>query len=151
MLLIYISPFRPSINHRYPANHFGNSEPGSREQNYRPEDCGVCHASLTARKGHGFWEGGKGEFVPKKPSLFRSKRFFPRTKPKWPPVSNHVSDFTRFSFSHHSGLNHQYVDGALAIAFNPLGITGLHTPNRTCRPQQPPSSPVPGTRAAREP
>ncbi|KAF2670647.1 hypothetical protein BT63DRAFT_424585 [Microthyrium microscopicum] len=32
----------------------------SREQNYRPEDCGVCHASLVARAGKGFWEGGKG-------------------------------------------------------------------------------------------
>jgi hypothetical protein len=33
---------------------------GSREQNYRPEDCGVCHAGLVGKKGHGFWEGGKG-------------------------------------------------------------------------------------------
>jgi len=32
----------------------------SREQNYRPEDCGICHASLIGRKGRGFWEGGKG-------------------------------------------------------------------------------------------
>ena len=23
---------------------------GSREQNYRPEDCGICHAALTERK-----------------------------------------------------------------------------------------------------
>ncbi|KAK6426206.1 hypothetical protein LTR81_001458 [Elasticomyces elasticus] len=32
----------------------------SREQNFRPEDCGVCHAVLTGRTGSGFWEGGKG-------------------------------------------------------------------------------------------
>lgn len=38
-------------------NHSGNC---SREQNYRPEDCGVCHASLIAKAGTGFWEGGKG-------------------------------------------------------------------------------------------
>lgn len=33
---------------------------GSREQNYRPEDCSICHAGLVGKKGHGFWEGGKG-------------------------------------------------------------------------------------------
>jgi hypothetical protein len=33
---------------------------GSREQNYRPEDCGICHSVLIGRKGSGFWEGGKG-------------------------------------------------------------------------------------------
>ncbi|KAH6713854.1 hypothetical protein BKA61DRAFT_606675 [Leptodontidium sp. MPI-SDFR-AT-0119] len=33
----------------------------SREQNYRPEDCGVCHGSLVGKKSvGGFWEGGKG-------------------------------------------------------------------------------------------
>ena len=32
----------------------------SREQNYRPEDCGICHALLIGKKGSGFWEGGKG-------------------------------------------------------------------------------------------
>lgn len=32
----------------------------SREQNYRPEDCGVCHGVLVGKKGGGFWEGGKG-------------------------------------------------------------------------------------------
>ena len=32
----------------------------SREQNYRPEDCGICHAMLIAKKASGFWEGGKG-------------------------------------------------------------------------------------------
>ncbi|EKG12866.1 Zinc finger CHY-type protein, partial [Macrophomina phaseolina MS6] len=32
----------------------------SREQNYRPEDCGICHATLVGKKGTGFWEGGKG-------------------------------------------------------------------------------------------
>jgi hypothetical protein len=33
---------------------------GSREQNYRPEDCSLCHQGLVGKKGHGFWEGGKG-------------------------------------------------------------------------------------------
>jgi len=32
----------------------------SREQNYRPEDCGICHMSLIKKVGSGFWEGGKG-------------------------------------------------------------------------------------------
>lgn len=32
----------------------------SREQNYRPEDCGICRAVLVGKKGSGFWEGGKG-------------------------------------------------------------------------------------------
>lgn len=33
----------------------------SREGNYRPEDCGVCHGVLIGKKGGGgFWEGGKG-------------------------------------------------------------------------------------------
>ncbi|KAK0120057.1 hypothetical protein ONS95_011470 [Cadophora gregata] len=33
----------------------------SREQNYKPEDCGVCHGSLVGKKSvGGFWEGGKG-------------------------------------------------------------------------------------------
>ncbi|KAK8190510.1 uncharacterized protein BKA78DRAFT_156332 [Phyllosticta capitalensis] len=34
----------------------------SREQNFRPEDCGTCHAILIGRKGSGFWEGGKGTY-----------------------------------------------------------------------------------------
>ena len=32
----------------------------SREQNYRPEDCSICHSSLIKKAGSGFWEGGKG-------------------------------------------------------------------------------------------
>lgn len=32
----------------------------SREQNFRPRECGVCGASLVKRPGTGFWEGGKG-------------------------------------------------------------------------------------------
>ncbi|KAI5286967.1 hypothetical protein KEM54_006343 [Ascosphaera aggregata] len=32
----------------------------SREQNYRPDNCAICHAVLTGRTGTGFWEGGKG-------------------------------------------------------------------------------------------
>lgn len=37
-----------------------DSPSGSREQNYRPEDCSICHAILIGKKGSGFWEGGKG-------------------------------------------------------------------------------------------
>ncbi|KAL1966961.1 hypothetical protein VTN77DRAFT_3705 [Rasamsonia byssochlamydoides] len=32
----------------------------SREQIYRPEDCGICRAVLVGKSGSGFWEGGKG-------------------------------------------------------------------------------------------
>ncbi|KAL6714469.1 hypothetical protein ACLMJK_007893 [Lecanora helva] len=32
----------------------------SREQNYRPEECGICRGSLVKKAGSGFWEGGKG-------------------------------------------------------------------------------------------
>jgi hypothetical protein len=32
----------------------------SREQVYRPENCGVCRAVLVGKAGSGFWEGGKG-------------------------------------------------------------------------------------------
>ncbi len=32
----------------------------SREQIYRPEECGICHSTLVGKKGGGFWEGGKG-------------------------------------------------------------------------------------------
>ncbi|KAL8771846.1 MAG: hypothetical protein Q9209_002784 [Squamulea sp. 1 TL-2023] len=32
----------------------------SREQNYRPEDCGICRGVVVGKKGSGFWEGGKG-------------------------------------------------------------------------------------------
>lgn len=32
----------------------------SREQHYRPEDCGFCHSGLVGKKSGGFWEGGKG-------------------------------------------------------------------------------------------
>jgi uncharacterized CHY-type Zn-finger protein len=32
----------------------------SREQAYRPEDCGFCRSVLVGKKGGGFWEGGKG-------------------------------------------------------------------------------------------
>ncbi|KAL2012181.1 hypothetical protein VTN00DRAFT_4899 [Thermoascus crustaceus] len=32
----------------------------SREQIYRPEDCGICHSVLVGKAGSGFWEGGKG-------------------------------------------------------------------------------------------
>ncbi|KAH8705043.1 hypothetical protein BGW36DRAFT_434742 [Talaromyces proteolyticus] len=32
----------------------------SREQIYRPEDCGICRHVLVGKAGSGFWEGGKG-------------------------------------------------------------------------------------------
>ncbi|KAJ6072913.1 hypothetical protein N7467_010998 [Penicillium canescens] len=32
----------------------------SREQVYRPENCGICKAILIGKAGSGFWEGGKG-------------------------------------------------------------------------------------------
>ncbi|KAL4932814.1 uncharacterized protein BDV17DRAFT_176123 [Aspergillus undulatus] len=32
----------------------------SREQIYRPENCGVCRSYLIGKAGSGFWEGGKG-------------------------------------------------------------------------------------------
>ncbi|PGH13332.1 hypothetical protein AJ79_03749 [Helicocarpus griseus UAMH5409] len=32
----------------------------SREQIYRPENCGICHSTLVGKAGSGFWEGGKG-------------------------------------------------------------------------------------------
>ncbi|KAJ5090019.1 hypothetical protein N7532_008703 [Penicillium argentinense] len=32
----------------------------SREQIYRPENCGICKATLVGKAGSGFWEGGKG-------------------------------------------------------------------------------------------
>lgn len=40
----------------------------SREQNYRPEECGICRRVLTGKKGRGFWEGGKGTRDPNKMS-----------------------------------------------------------------------------------
>lgn len=57
---------------------------GSREQNYRPEDCGICHAALTGKKGRGFWEGGKGtrdqmRMSRKDPRKYKRK---PGSKPK---------------------------------------------------------------------
>ncbi|KAL4970892.1 uncharacterized protein BDV14DRAFT_186547 [Aspergillus stella-maris] len=32
----------------------------SREQIYRPENCGICRSYLIGKAGNGFWEGGKG-------------------------------------------------------------------------------------------
>ncbi|KAL5339438.1 hypothetical protein BJX70DRAFT_387873 [Aspergillus crustosus] len=32
----------------------------SREQIYRPENCGICRSFLVGKVGSGFWEGGKG-------------------------------------------------------------------------------------------
>ncbi|KAK3051837.1 hypothetical protein LTR09_007137 [Extremus antarcticus] len=56
----------------------------SREQNYRPEDCGTCHAPLTGKKGSGFWEGGKGTRDPMRMSRKDPRKYKrrPGTKPK---------------------------------------------------------------------
>lgn len=56
----------------------------SREQNYRPEDCGVCHSMLIGKKGHGFWEGGKGTRDPARMSRKDPRKYKrrPGTKPK---------------------------------------------------------------------
>ncbi|KAF2152940.1 hypothetical protein K461DRAFT_277699 [Myriangium duriaei CBS 260.36] len=56
----------------------------SREQNYRPEDCGVCHSTLIGKKGHGFWEGGKGTRDPARMSRKDPRKYKrrPGTKPK---------------------------------------------------------------------
>lgn len=35
----------------------------SREQNYSPEQCHFCHNSFVAKRGQGFWEGGKGTLM----------------------------------------------------------------------------------------
>ncbi|KAF2837538.1 hypothetical protein M501DRAFT_977802 [Patellaria atrata CBS 101060] len=56
----------------------------SREQNYRPEDCGICHSALTGKKSTGFWEGGKGtrdkaRMSRKDPRKYKRR---PGTKPK---------------------------------------------------------------------
>ncbi|KAI7152658.1 hypothetical protein KC349_g8848 [Hortaea werneckii] len=56
----------------------------SREQNYRPEDCGICHALMIGKKGSGFWEGGKGTRDPKRMSRKDPRKYKrrPGTKPK---------------------------------------------------------------------
>ncbi|RDL37111.1 Uncharacterized protein BP5553_04544 [Venustampulla echinocandica] len=58
----------------------------SREQNYRPEDCGFCHRTLIGKKGGGgFWEGGKGtrdksKMSRKDPRKFRRRGAATKTK-----------------------------------------------------------------------
>jgi uncharacterized CHY-type Zn-finger protein len=47
----------------------------SREQNYRPEDCGVCGRSMVAKKGGGFWEGGKGTRDPMRMSRKEPRKY----------------------------------------------------------------------------
>ncbi|KAI4110907.1 MAG: hypothetical protein LQ339_000909 [Xanthoria mediterranea] len=49
-------------NESHPNEHANRMICGycSREQNYRPEDCGLCRATVVGKKGSGFWEGGKG-------------------------------------------------------------------------------------------
>ncbi|RMY80490.1 hypothetical protein D0864_08645 [Hortaea werneckii] len=56
----------------------------SREQNYRPEDCAICHALMIGKKGSGFWEGGKGTRDPKRMSRKDPRKYKrrPGTKPK---------------------------------------------------------------------
>ncbi|KAK5123575.1 hypothetical protein LTR85_002613 [Meristemomyces frigidus] len=56
----------------------------SREQNYRPEDCGICHAVLVGKRGQGFWEGGKGTRDPTRMSKKDPRKYKrrPGTKPK---------------------------------------------------------------------
>lgn len=51
--------FRPIIKYKL---QLANPRSGycSREQIYRPENCGICHAILIGKAGSGFWEGGKG-------------------------------------------------------------------------------------------
>ncbi|KAF2452800.1 hypothetical protein BDY21DRAFT_358009 [Lineolata rhizophorae] len=45
----------------HPNEHANRMICSSREQNYRPEDCAICHATLVGKRGTGFWEGGKGK------------------------------------------------------------------------------------------
>lgn len=56
----------------------------SREQNYRPDNCGICHSALTGKRGAGFWEGGKGTRDPMKMSRKDPRKYKrrPGTKPK---------------------------------------------------------------------
>ncbi|KAI6850021.1 hypothetical protein KC352_g5324 [Hortaea werneckii] len=68
------------------CSHYAKSFRGycSREQNYRPEDCGICHALMVGKKGSGFWEGGKGTRDPKRMSKKDPRKYKrrPVTKPK---------------------------------------------------------------------
>lgn len=52
----------------------------SREQNYRPEECGTCRRSLVGRRGRGFWEGGKGTRDPKRMSRKDPRKYKRRGK-----------------------------------------------------------------------
>ena len=47
----------------------------SREQNYRPGDCGVCRMSLVKKVGSGFWEGGKGTRDPTRMSRKDKRKY----------------------------------------------------------------------------
>ncbi|KAF2263098.1 hypothetical protein CC78DRAFT_519037 [Lojkania enalia] len=55
----------------------------SREQNYRPKDCGICHAWLTAKPGKGFWEGGQGT----RDKVKMSRKGKPKYPNRQPPPS----------------------------------------------------------------
>ena len=47
----------------------------SREQVYKPKDCGYCGKGVTGRTGTGFWEGGKGTRDPKRMSKKDPRKF----------------------------------------------------------------------------
>lgn len=52
----------------------------SREQNYRPHDCGVCRANLVGERARGFWEGGKGTRDPARMSRKDPRKYRRRGK-----------------------------------------------------------------------
>lgn len=47
----------------------------SREQNYRPQECGTCGRSMVAKKGSGFWEGGQGTRDPMRMSRKEPRKY----------------------------------------------------------------------------
>lgn len=52
----------------------------SREQIYKPRDCGYCGKGVTGRTGTGFWEGGKGTRDPKRMSKKDPRKWRMRKK-----------------------------------------------------------------------
>ena len=54
----------------------------SREQVYKPKDCGYCGKGVTGRTGTGFWEGGKGTRDPKRMSKKDPRKFRMKKKMK---------------------------------------------------------------------
>ena len=47
----------------------------SREQNFRPNDCGKCGESMIAKKGGGFWNGGQGTRDPMRMSRKEPRKY----------------------------------------------------------------------------